>query len=33
VILDGKVYGADRCVETVTRVKGEDIDVWFMGSD
>jgi hypothetical protein len=31
VILDGKVFGGDRCAETVTSVKGEDIDVWYSG--
>jgi hypothetical protein len=31
VILDGKVFGGDRCAETVTSVKSEDIDVWYSG--
>ena len=31
VILDGKVFGSDRCAETITSVKGEDIDVWYSG--
>jgi DDE superfamily endonuclease len=31
VILDGKVFGCDRCSETVTSVKGEEIDAWYSG--
>ena len=31
VILDGKVFTSDRCSETVTSVKGEDIDAWYSG--
>jgi hypothetical protein len=31
VILDGKVFAADRCSETMTSVKGEEIDTWYSG--
>jgi hypothetical protein len=31
VILDGKVFAADRCSETMTSVKGEEIDAWYSG--
>jgi DDE superfamily endonuclease len=31
VILDGKVFEADRCSEAVTSVKGEEIDAWYSG--
>jgi hypothetical protein len=31
VILDGKVFGTDRCAETATSVKGEEIDAWYSG--
>jgi hypothetical protein len=31
VILDGKVFETDRLAETVTSVKGEDIDAWYSG--
>jgi hypothetical protein len=31
VILDGKVFGTDRCSEAVTSVKGEEIDAWYSG--
>jgi hypothetical protein len=31
VILDGKVFASDRCLETVTSVKGEEIDAWYSG--
>lgn len=31
VILDGKVFSADRCLEKTTSVKGEAIDLWYSG--
>jgi hypothetical protein len=31
VILDGKVFVGDRCSETVTSVKGEQIHAWYSG--
>lgn len=31
VILDGKVFSADRCAEQTTSVKGTQIDLWFSG--
>jgi len=31
VILDGKVFTADRCGEKTTSVKGEEIDAWYSG--
>ncbi len=31
VILDGKVFDGDRCAETVTSVKGQEIDAWHSG--
>jgi len=31
VILDGKVYSADRCGAKTTSVKGELIDLWYSG--
>jgi DDE superfamily endonuclease len=31
VILDGKVFPADKCAEQVTSVKGEQIDAWYSG--
>jgi hypothetical protein len=31
VILDGKVFSADRCSEKTTSVKGKQIDLWFSG--
>jgi DDE superfamily endonuclease len=31
VILDGKVFASDRCAETVTSVKGQEIDAWYSG--
>jgi hypothetical protein len=31
VILDGKVFSADRCGEQTTSVKGNQIDVWYSG--
>ncbi len=31
VILDGKVFAADRRAETVTSVKGETIGAWYSG--
>jgi hypothetical protein len=31
IILDGKVFSADRCGEKTTSVKGKQIDVWFSG--
>ena len=31
VILDGKVFGTDRCSKPVTSVKGEQADAWCSG--
>jgi hypothetical protein len=31
VILDGKIFSADRCGEKTTSVKGKRIDLWFSG--
>jgi hypothetical protein len=31
LILDGKVFSADRCGEQTTSVTGEPIDVWYSG--
>jgi hypothetical protein len=31
VILDGKVFTADRCHETAASVQGEEIDAWYSG--
>jgi hypothetical protein len=31
VILDGKVFSADRCLEKTTSVKGNQIDLWYSG--
>jgi DDE superfamily endonuclease len=31
VILDGKVFAADRCSEPVVSVKGQLIDAWYSG--
>lgn len=31
VILDGKIFSADRCAEKTTSVKGTQIDLWFSG--
>jgi hypothetical protein len=31
VILDGKVFAADRCAEKTTSIKGERIDLWYSG--
>jgi hypothetical protein len=31
VVLDGKVFETDRLTETVTSVKGEDINAWHSG--
>jgi hypothetical protein len=31
VILDGKVFSADRCGEKTTSVKGDQIDAWYSG--
>jgi len=31
VILDGKVFGTDRCLEKAISVKGEEIDSWYSG--
>jgi hypothetical protein len=31
VILDGKVFSADRCGEKTTSVKGKQIDLWYSG--
>jgi DDE superfamily endonuclease len=31
VILDGKLFATDRCSETTTSVKGEEIDAWYSG--
>lgn len=32
VILDGKVFSADRCAEQTTSVKGKQIDLWYSGN-
>ena len=31
VILDGKIFSADRCGEKTTSVKGKQIDLWYSG--
>lgn len=31
LILDGKVFSADRCGEQTTSVKGQQIDAWYSG--
>jgi hypothetical protein len=31
VILDGKIFSADRCAEKTTSVKGKRIDRWYSG--
>jgi acetylglutamate kinase len=31
VILDGKIFSADRCGEKTTSVKGTQIDLWYSG--
>lgn len=31
VILDGKIFSADRCSEKTTSVKGTQIDLWYSG--
>ena len=31
VILDGKIFSADRCSEKTTSAKGKQIDLWFSG--
>jgi len=31
VILDGKVFSADRCTEKTTSLKGKQIDLWYSG--
>jgi hypothetical protein len=31
VILDGKIFSADRCGEKTTSVKGSQIDLWYSG--
>jgi hypothetical protein len=31
LILDGKVFSADRCDEQTTSVKGEQVDLWYSG--
>lgn len=31
LILDGKIFSADRCGEKTTSVKGEQIDAWYSG--
>jgi len=31
VILDGKIFSADRCGEQTTSVKGDQIDLWYSG--
>ena len=31
VILDGKIFPADRCGEKTTSVKGKQIDLWYSG--
>ena len=32
IILDGKIFSADRLAEKTTSVKGEQIDRWYSGS-
>ena len=32
VILDGKLFAADRLAETTTSVKGDTIDAWYSGT-
>jgi hypothetical protein len=32
VILDGKIFSADRCSEKTTSVKGTRIDLWYSGT-
>lgn len=31
VVLDGSVIGTDRCAQTTTSVKGEEINAWYSG--
>lgn len=31
VILDGKVFDTDRLTETVTSIKGKEVDAWYSG--
>jgi hypothetical protein len=31
VIMDGKVFDTDRLAETITSVKGNEIDAWYSG--
>jgi hypothetical protein len=31
VILDGKIFSADRCSEKILSVKGKQIDLWYSG--
>jgi hypothetical protein len=31
VILDGKIFSADRCSEQTQSIKGESIDLWYSG--
>ncbi len=31
VILDGKIFSADRCDEKIMSVKGKQIDLWYSG--
>nr|WP_243726836.1 transposase family protein [Actinocrispum wychmicini] len=31
VILDGKIFSADRCGEKTINVKGTQIDLWYSG--
>jgi hypothetical protein len=31
VILDGKIFSADRCGEKTVSVKGKQIDLWYSG--
>jgi hypothetical protein len=31
VILDGKIFSADRCGEKTTSIKGAQIDLWYSG--
>jgi hypothetical protein len=31
VILDGKVFSADRCLEKTTSITGDQIDLWYSG--
>jgi acetylglutamate kinase len=31
VILDGKIFSADRCGEQTQSIKGDSIDLWYSG--